>query len=231
MLKQTISNIENFLCFFNPFTKYDLCRYWQRLEEKGYDPVSEYNKRLEMFDMQYSPTPETLFLIMLQISRFLKEFAEFETKHTPAFRHPFIRNKITQRRNDEADKEDLESIKAAREFRLKHRVKIRNFLNPGQKPKKTRQSLQQELEWPFDSEDEIELPDQELIEEEPDESKIDYLNDIGIDREMRNMKMTDAPTSRLGLKEHEGVNIEVQSGRVAVCQLGCLFRLLQDSAQ
>lgn len=34
-----ISNIENFLLMFNPNNKYDLSRYWQKLEEKGFDPV------------------------------------------------------------------------------------------------------------------------------------------------------------------------------------------------
>ena len=42
-LKQTISSIETFLLLFNPFTKYDLYKYWQLLEEKGYDPVVEYS--------------------------------------------------------------------------------------------------------------------------------------------------------------------------------------------
>lgn len=31
-LKEVISDIENFLLLFNPYTKYDLCRYWQKLE-------------------------------------------------------------------------------------------------------------------------------------------------------------------------------------------------------
>ena len=30
-LKEVISDIENFLLLFNPYTKYDLCRYWQKL--------------------------------------------------------------------------------------------------------------------------------------------------------------------------------------------------------
>jgi len=30
----------------------------------------------------------------LQLSRFLKEFGDFETKKTPEFRHPGIRNKL-----------------------------------------------------------------------------------------------------------------------------------------
>jgi hypothetical protein len=43
-LKEIISDIENFLLLFNSYNKYDLCRYWQKLEEKSFDPVIEYNK-------------------------------------------------------------------------------------------------------------------------------------------------------------------------------------------
>lgn len=96
LLKQTIADIENFLIMFNPYTKYDLCRYWQHLEGQGYDPVIEYNKRLELFDLHFEPKPEDLFITILQISRFFKEFADFETKNTPAFRHPHIRDKLMQ---------------------------------------------------------------------------------------------------------------------------------------
>jgi hypothetical protein len=48
-LKEIVSNIENFLLLFNPNNKYDLCRYWQKLEEQGFDPVIEYNKAIEGF--------------------------------------------------------------------------------------------------------------------------------------------------------------------------------------
>jgi hypothetical protein len=34
-----VANIENFLLMYNTVFKYDLCRYWQILEEKGFDPV------------------------------------------------------------------------------------------------------------------------------------------------------------------------------------------------
>ena len=34
-----MSNIENFLLMYNANFKYDLCRYWQMLEELGFDPV------------------------------------------------------------------------------------------------------------------------------------------------------------------------------------------------
>ena len=64
-LKETISSIENFLLLFNPNNKYDLCRYWQRLEEKGFDPAIEYNKSIEGFEMHYHPSSENLFRIFL----------------------------------------------------------------------------------------------------------------------------------------------------------------------
>ena len=40
--------------------------------------------------MHYHPTSDDLFRIITQISRFLKEFSDFETYYTPHFRHPQI---------------------------------------------------------------------------------------------------------------------------------------------
>jgi hypothetical protein len=40
--------------------------------------------------MHYHPTSDDLFRIITQISRFLKEFSDFETYYTPQFRHPKI---------------------------------------------------------------------------------------------------------------------------------------------
>jgi len=90
-LKESIANIENFLLLFNPNNKYDLCRYWQVLETKGFDPATEYNKSFEGFELHYRPDAEDTFTIILQISRFLKEFSDFETEYTPEFRHPPIK--------------------------------------------------------------------------------------------------------------------------------------------
>jgi len=89
-LKETLADIENFLLMFNPQNKYDLCRYWQKLEEKSFDPVIEYDKSIETFIMHYRPTPENVFSIFLQVSRFMKEFSDFENDNTPEFRHPPI---------------------------------------------------------------------------------------------------------------------------------------------
>jgi hypothetical protein len=74
-LKEIISIIENFLLLFNPNNKYDLCRFWSTLDAKGFDPVVEYNKAIEGFEMHCHPKPEEVFRIIVQISRFLKEFS------------------------------------------------------------------------------------------------------------------------------------------------------------
>jgi len=89
-LKEAVTNIENFLLLFNPRNKYELCRYWQTLEINGFDPASEYTNAIEGFDLRYRPTPEQTFMIILQISRFLQEFGDFETRHIPDYRHPPI---------------------------------------------------------------------------------------------------------------------------------------------
>lgn len=94
MLKQIIATVENFLMLFNPMTKFDLFRYWQNLEKLGYDPVTEYNKGIELFDSHYDAEPDNLFMIILQVCRFLKEFSDFETDYTPTFRHPTIKGKV-----------------------------------------------------------------------------------------------------------------------------------------
>ena len=36
---------------YNNTTKFELCRYWEKLEEKGFDPSIELNKSLEIFDI------------------------------------------------------------------------------------------------------------------------------------------------------------------------------------
>jgi len=48
-LKETLSEIENFLLFFNPVNKFNLSFYWSILVEKGLQPIKEYNKSIEWF--------------------------------------------------------------------------------------------------------------------------------------------------------------------------------------
>ena len=46
--------------------------------------------------MHYHPSDENIFKIIVQISRFLKEFCDFETYETPAFRHPLIEGNMVE---------------------------------------------------------------------------------------------------------------------------------------
>lgn len=46
--------------------------------------------------MHYHPSDENIFKIIIQISRFLKEFSDFETYETPAFRHPLIEGNMVE---------------------------------------------------------------------------------------------------------------------------------------
>lgn len=87
-LKEAVGDIEAFLLMFSADTKYQLCRIWQKLEEIGFDPVVEYNKAVESFEMHFRPKGEEMFKILFQLSRFFREFADFETRFTPRFRHP-----------------------------------------------------------------------------------------------------------------------------------------------
>lgn len=91
-LKETISSIIPFLFLFNLHSKYDLFFYWGKLSKKAFDPAIEYNNALEAYCLKFILNSEEMFKIVLQISRFLKEFSEFENNLTPDFRHPFIRN-------------------------------------------------------------------------------------------------------------------------------------------
>jgi hypothetical protein len=46
---------------------------------------------LEGFVARYNPNNEQIFIILVQLSRFLRELADFETKATPQFKHPSLR--------------------------------------------------------------------------------------------------------------------------------------------
>ena len=63
----------------------------------GFDPVMgnyykiEYHKSVEMFDTHYKLKSDDIFHIIIQLSRFFKDFSVFETNSTPDFRHPPIK--------------------------------------------------------------------------------------------------------------------------------------------
>lgn len=218
MLKQIISNIESFLQLYNPLSKYELCRYWQVLEEKGYDPVLEYVKRLEMFDMHYNLRPEDMFIIIIQISRFFKEFADFETKHTPTFRHPKIRTRIMQRIKGEMTTIEKDYIEKKAEKELE-KFSIREFLRMDSDNKD--EELSHELRWPFDRLKEEDEQQEEMMNKkiEGDDSdfnafRVNFLKDIGLFKEISRMEMIEKKEDQKPIKAHEGVNIQVKRGRV-----------------
>ncbi len=64
-LKQIISSINNFIILYNQSTKFDLFKFWKKLEEKGYDPVFEYSKSFEIFEMHYNPKNNDIFIIQI----------------------------------------------------------------------------------------------------------------------------------------------------------------------
>lgn len=96
-LKQFLSDIEHFLFFYNPFTKRSLFRYWQYLEQAGFEPVLEYSKSMDAFESRAIPSSYDLLKIIMQLSRFFKEFSDFEGQGTPEFQHPSILNKHSLR--------------------------------------------------------------------------------------------------------------------------------------
>ena len=90
-MNDLISSIEVFSILYNPETKHQLAQYWQLLEQFKYDPVAEYNRTLEGFVHRYNPNNDEIFVILIQLSRFLRELADFETRSTPQFKHPSLR--------------------------------------------------------------------------------------------------------------------------------------------
>lgn len=119
-VKQILSSIENFLVFFNAHNKLDLYSHWNTLIKQTYDPVIEYNKSLELFEMHCQPKPNDLFTIVIQLSRFFVDLADFEDHDIPEFRHPKIINRLltikgniihqrkTENLNDESSEDDFD---------------------------------------------------------------------------------------------------------------------------
>jgi hypothetical protein len=210
-LKHTLSSIETFLLLFNPFTKYDLCRYWQVLGGKGFDPVDQYNNGLEQFDMHYSPKEEELFTIILQISRFLKEFTDFETKGTPVFRHPFIRGKVTQYRATNPLKGDHDDCDPpTTQAGLPGKNKILAHIESKVEKQRGKNGAKK---LPFQDDDvEVSDCDDECSTELKDSNKLNYLTDIGLLNELKKMSMTEL-TSKAVLEGHEKFNVDVPSGK------------------
>jgi len=178
-VKQIVSLIENFLFLFNPHFKIYLIETWIELITQNYDPVIEYNKNLELFVMHNQPTNENMFYIVLQLSRFFKELADFEDSSIPEFRHPKIFNRLLTIKN--VTKEDSVS-KSLEELSYKIVKDKANFF----------------------VHTDILLNTSDVSEEEFDEEvndhlkgrTINYLLDIGVLKEMKRLGLYDGTLSK-----------------------------------
>lgn len=211
-LKQKISSIDNFIVLFSENTKFELFRFWKKLEQKGYDPVYEYNKAFELFEMHYNPKDSELFILSIQICRFFKELSEFESNITPEFRHPYIKSKIVQ---------NVETI----EYKHRPKTEVKRFNNledriPASGYFKTCKGVldtklwQTYTEYPriFDSAEEVDWAfEQTHADNDYDSSAINYLDEIGILEELKLLGLYGISQSIL--KEHETLNIEIPLNR------------------
>lgn len=217
-LKQKISSIDNFIILFNETTKIELFKFWKKLEKKGYDPVYEYNKALELFEMHYNPKDSELFILNIQISRFFKELSEFESSITPEFRHPYIQSKIVQDvetieykvdfKNDTDDKVSVEEEKVAPGDYFKTCENSESF---GIGSNLTIYYKDYPKIFKNSEEEEYLLYDQNTTEHENEDKPINYLAEIGILKELELLKLYGINNKIL--KEHEALNIEIPLNR------------------
>lgn len=198
-LKNSVVDVDAFLLMFNPLTKYVLCRYWAVLEAEGYDPVVEYNKSLETFDMHHATTPEEIFAIILQISRFLKEFGDFENDKTPKFEHPLLRGKkMNEEDSQKAEIEINKNLNKNKSFKLDGTVagfldtfapticeefESKSGENESQELKKVQNLFTGTREY-FDTR-------KADKKKQVNKTAIDYFKDIGIEYELIKMNMLD----------------------------------------
>lgn len=91
LLKDTICILEVFFIMYTPQYRLELFRCWSLLQEHHFDPVQEYNKTLEQFVEQHKPKNPEIFIILVQICRFFKEFSQTENTEICEFRHPPLR--------------------------------------------------------------------------------------------------------------------------------------------
>ena len=87
-LKDCVCSLEVFFIMFSPSNRLELIRCWNLLFEHHFDPVQEYNKSLEHFVEQHKPSNQEIFIILVQLCRFFKEFSKFEPSDICEFRHP-----------------------------------------------------------------------------------------------------------------------------------------------
>ena len=187
-LKQIVSAVENFLILFNPEHKFGLGICWSNLISQHYDPVVEYSKSLELYEMHYQPTIEELYQIVLQISRFMKELMDLTQDELPEFRHPFIRNRIlTKTEKQDQQERDLNTT-----------------LKKG--------SLGESVE--FEDDNRIGYEEYSIDEKEEENNKnTNHLEDIGLLKDIKLYNMyEDASNTHQVLRDYEKFNVDIPAG-------------------
>jgi len=172
--------------------------------------------------MHYSPKPEDLFTIILQISRFLKEFSDFETNSIPEFRHPYIKGKLA----DKVSREDGDTENTEKTSRggTKQIIDIKSFLASHSKEAKAILDRIESLggkhssEYPFANEiQEVDDP----IEKSPSQEEntaLNYLEDIGLEKEIKELGIIQPEGDGQEVKKkifklHEQCKVEVPGGK------------------
>lgn len=197
-LKQIVSNIENFLILFNPVHKFILGQCWDSLIEQNYDPVIEYNKSLESFEMHYQPSTENLFSIVLQLSRFFKEIVDFENEGLPEFRHPLIKNKLLTIVKQSHAEKDRSTWDRPSLLELK--------------------DVDYERSKAVADDDRVELEDYSVKSEDSERKEHaqnlchNYLEDIGLLREIKCMELYDRTGKCDILHGYEIANVDIPAG-------------------
>lgn len=170
---------------------------------QNYDPVVEYNKSIELFEMHYQPQPQNLFRIILQISRFFKEFADFESSSTPEFRHPSIRNRLltigSGRQKSDWENNSHENISKVANLKVqKNELNMNPFMDDDD-------SL-------IDIEDfhSVEV-DLEILDHQEGRS-VNFLEDIGLLKEIKKLSLYDNHNLDDILSGYEKSNVDIPTG-------------------
>lgn len=87
-LKDILCTLEVFFIMYTPQHRLEHIRSWSLLASHHFDPVQEYNKTLEHFVEQHKPKNREIFIILVQLCRFFKEFSKLDSCGTCEFRHP-----------------------------------------------------------------------------------------------------------------------------------------------
>lgn len=201
-LKQIVSTIENFLILFNPVHKYVLGKCWEGLIGQNYDPVIEYNKSLELFEMHYQPSIENLVRIVLQLSRFFKEMVDFEASTLPEFRHPLIKNRLLtleqkKEKNEKSQKEKTTTTKQEKDTTKEVEGSDAGFFQEDSRI----------------APEDFSIDSNDIERQEHHQGKCkNHLEDIGMLREVKHMKMYDKLGKCEILKGYEKCNVDIPAG-------------------